>query len=584
VKPSELLGLTATPERADGLPILDWFGGRIAAELRLWDAIDQGRLAPFEYYGLFDGADLRQVPWRRGRGYDVESLSNVYTADDAWARIVLRELAKHTDNPRLVRALGFCVSVEHARFMARVFERAGVPASAVWADSPDDERRTALDRLRNREIAVLFSVDLFNEGVDIPAVDTLLLLRPTESPTLFLQQLGRGLRKHEGKTSCLVLDFVGLHRNEFRFDRRYQALLGGSRRHVEEQIESGFPFLPAGCHMELEHRAREIVLANVRRAVPSQWTLKVDELRRLSAEGHGSLVSFVEESGIALEDIYAGRRSWSDLREEAGLRIDSKGPFEIALRRACGRLLHVDDRERLDTWIRVLSQSAPPVLSGIESRDVRLVRMLIALLCDRILDRDESLESGVDKLWRHPQVRAELVELLGCLRERINHIHFELGAPHVDVPLRVHARYSRLEVLAAVKPEPRAKVSPWQTGVHWIPESNCDVLAFTLDKTSGQFSPSTRYRDFAISRDLIHWESQSVTRAASDTGLRYQHHARRGSSILMFARERVDERAFWFLGPATYVKHQGECPMAITWRLRDPLPGDLYTAFAAAVA
>jgi len=584
VAPRELLGLTATPERADGLPILDWFDGRISAELRLWDAIDQGRLVPFEYYGIHDGVDLREVPWKRGRGYEVEALSNVYTGNDAWARLVLAQLRDHVGDLGTARVLGFCVSVEHARFMARIFEKAGVPATAVWGDSPEEERRAALERLRRREIAVLFSVDLFNEGVDLPTVDTLLLLRPTDSPTLFLQQLGRGLRKHAGKSTCLVLDFIGRHRREFRFDHRFQALLGGSRKHVEAQVEAGFPFLPAGCHLELEHHAREIVLESIRRAVPSQWTAKADELRRLSQEGRGGLGAFLADSGLALEDVYAGSRGWSDLREAAGLSVEARGPCEEVLRRACGRLLHVDDRERLDTYGHFLRCSSPPLVGDATSRRARLLRMLVASVCGEAVSKDDSLQRGVERLWQHPQVRSELVELFELLRDRIDHRHFELGGAHPEVPLRIHARYSRLEILAAFRPEPRAQVPSWQTGVYWAAEAKADLFAFTLDKTSGHFSPTTRYRDYAIRPDLIHWESQSATRADSETGRRYQEHARLGSSVMLFARERADQRAFWFLGPATYVRHEGERPMAITWRLRHALPGDLYASFAAAVA
>jgi hypothetical protein len=209
--------------------------------------------------------------------------------------------------------------------------------------------------------------------------------------------------------------------------------------------------------------------------------------------------------------------------------------------------------------------------------------MLVASACDKAVRKEDSLEAGVKMLWDHPQVRAELLELFGLLLDRIDHRHYELGESP-DVPLRVHARYSRLEILAAFRPQPRAKVPAWQTGVHWIEEAQADLLAFTLDKTSGQFSPTTRYRDYAISPQLIHWESQSATRAGSETGRRYQEHARRGSSVMLFARERADDRAFWFLGPATYVRHEGERPMAITWRLKHPLPGDLYASFAAAVA
>jgi len=582
--PRELLGLTATPERADGLPILEWFGGRIAAELRLWDAIDQRRLVPFEYYGLHDGIDLRQVPWKRGSGYDVEALSNLYTGNDAWARLVVDQLRKRADDLDTMRALGFCVNVEHARFMARIFQSAGIAAVAIWGDSPEEERRDALERLRRREISVLFSVDLFNEGVDLPNVDTLLLLRPTDSPTLFLQQLGRGLRRHSGKTTCLVLDFVGQHRREFRFDRRFQALLGGSRKNVERQVESGFPFLPAGCHMELEHRAQEIVLESIRRAVPSQWRAKADELRRLAQEGRGSLRPFLEDSGLSLEDIYTGARGWSDLREDAGLPVEARGPEEKALRRACGRLLHVDDRERLERYAETLRSPSPPAIEDVTTRRARLLRMLIASVCDSVVTKDDSLEKGIALLWQHPQVRSELIELFELLGERIDHRHYELGPSHPDVPLRIHARYSRLEILAAFRPEQRAQVPAWQTGVHWVPDSRSDLFAFTLDKTSGQFSPTTRYRDYAISPELIHWESQSATRAESETGRRYQEHVRRGTSVMLFARERADDRAFWFLGPAIYVRHEGERPMAITWRLRHPLPGDLYVSFAAAVA
>ena len=185
-----------------------------------------------------------------------------------------------------MRALGFCVSVEHARFMARVFREAGVAATAIWSDTPDVERRTALSDLAARRVNVVFSVDLFNEGIDVPTVDTLLMLRPTDSPTLFLQQLGRGLRRSIGKTVCTVLDFVGHHRKEFRFDRRFRALLGGTRKELTSQVQAGFPFLPAGCHMELDRVAADIVLESIRTAVPSRWTERV--LARTVSGGNGT--------------------------------------------------------------------------------------------------------------------------------------------------------------------------------------------------------------------------------------------------------------------------------------------------------
>ncbi len=149
VAPVELVGLTATPERSDGLPILEWFDNRIAAELRLWDAVDRGRLAPFLYYGIHDGTDLSEVPWRLGEGDDAKALSDVYTSSDAWARLIIKEVDQKIGNPGAMKALGFCVSVDHARFMARHFSAHGLPSVAVWATARKQTavRRSAISAL-----------------------------------------------------------------------------------------------------------------------------------------------------------------------------------------------------------------------------------------------------------------------------------------------------------------------------------------------------------------------------------------------------------------------------------------------------
>ncbi|MEU4557550.1 DUF3427 domain-containing protein [Actinoplanes sp. NPDC023936] len=575
----ELLGLTATPERADGLDILRWFGGRIAAELRLWDAIEQHRLAPFVYYGIHDGTDLTAIPWRRGKGYDTEALTAAYIENTTWVRFVYDQLRQHVDDLATIRGLGFCVSVAHAEFMAEQFRGFGVNAVAVSGSTPDDSRRGALRDLDAGTVKIVFSVDIFNEGVDVPAVDTVLFLRPTDSATLFLQQLGRGLRLSKGKTVCTVLDFVGLHRREFRFDLRYRALLGGTRRDLERAIENDFPFLPAGCHMELNRVARDIVLRNIKEAVPTNWNARVKELRSLhQARGRVSLREYLAETGLELADVYANNRSWSELLEAAKLPVAPEGPHESRLRNAIGRLQHLDDRQRLDSYLALVRNSDRPRVDGANRR---ILRMLVASLTDQVLGKEDPLERAVDIVWSHPQVLTELDEILQVLHDAPNHIPAE---PLPGVPLQVHSRYTRLEILAAVGEGRNAKTPPWREGVYDAKGVGADLLLFTLDKTTGGFSPTTRYRDYAISRELIHWESQSFTSADSRTGQRYQHHVAMGRTILLFARARVTDRAFWFLGPATYVSHEGERPMAVTWKLETPLSGDLYSQFAAAIA
>ena len=202
--------------------------------------------------------------------------------------------------------------------------------------------------------------------------------------------------------------------------------------------------------------------------------------------------------------------------------------------------------------------------------------MLVAAVADRALTR-ETTPPGRASTSCGPTRRCapSCVELLGVLDDRIDHVHAPL-ATHPDVPLQIHARYSRIEILAAFGLGAGAKIAAWQSGVYEAKAANAELFAFTLDKSSGGFSPTTRYRDYAISRTLIHWESQSITRADSPTGLRYRNHERDGRAILLFTRLRADDRAFWFLGPATYRGHVGEKPMAITWELDHPLSGDLY--------
>jgi len=250
---------------------------------------------------------------------------------------------------------------------------------------------------------------------------------------------------------------------------------------------------------------------------------------------------------------------------------------------AVGRLLHVDDLERLNVYKRFVSSESLPQLEALTVNERRYLRMLMASLVDQIVPKDCSLEESLVLVWQHPQVLAELEEVFEYLKSKISHVSIPFEVI-VDVPLAIRARYTRIEILAACGVGETARTRPWFEGVLWANQVNADLMAFTLDKTKGHFSPTTRYRDYAISRELIHWESQAKTRAGHPTGLRYQNHVALGSKVMLFAREHSFERCFYFIGGATYVSHESEMPMKITWKLDHPLPGDLYAAFAAAVA
>jgi len=206
--------------------------------------------------------------------------------------------------------------------------------------------------------------------------------------------------------------------------------------------------------------------------------------------------------------------------------------------------------------------------------------MLVSSLTS--LNASARFDEAVAEVWAHPQVRAELIEMLGLLRERVPYLDYPLGLP--DVPLAIHSRYTRAEIFAAFGVGEGAKPPTWQTGVWWEPNSRTDLFAFTLDKSVGGFSPTTRYRDYAISPELIHWESQSATATDSVMGQRYIRQREDGTNVVLFARLRTTDRGFWCLGPASYASHEGDRPIAFVWKLHRRLPAELYTSFAAAVA
>ncbi len=254
-KPKVLLGLIATPERMDGADITKYFDKRIAYEMRLPEAIDNKLLCPFQYFGVSDFVDLSNLKWTRG-GYETSELENVYVLNTEIskrrAKEIIQNTIKYVDDIEDVKALGFCVSIKHAEFMADEFNNAGIPSVALTGNSEKELRNDISRKLINGDIKIIFTVDLFNEGVDIPQINTVLFLRPTESLTVFLQQLGRGLRLCEGKDCLTVLDFIGQSNKNYNFTDKFRALIGKTKNSVESYVKDGFNTLPKGCFIKLE--------------------------------------------------------------------------------------------------------------------------------------------------------------------------------------------------------------------------------------------------------------------------------------------------------------------------------------------
>ncbi len=573
VRPQVLLGLTATPERSDELDVLRWFGGEASAEIRLPDAINRRLLCPFQYFGVSDCVDLDGLRWQRG-GYRVEDLDQVYTGNDVRARLVLDKVHEILLDPRQARGVGFCVSVAHAEFMSRFFNEHGLPSLALSADSVDDQRRSAQERLRRREINFIFVVDLYNEGVDIPELDTVLFLRPTESLTVYLQQLGRGLRLHDEKECLTVLDFIGAQHREFRFAPRLRAISTEPTGRLDREIESGFPHLPPGCSLQLERVAQERILHNVGQTLAARRSRLVGEIRELGR--HYSRPPTIQETLAYLDttlDDLLKRGLWSRLLAAAGWGDEVRDADEDQLAQGLRRLAHIDDPQQIRFLLGYL-QAAGDLHPPDAQADRRLTMLHLTLWGTESVGW--SLDEAGRRLRANPAALNDLWALLDhCLAHTRTRPQDLL--PELAGPLALHAQYTRNEILAGLGHWTLERRPDVREGVLHLPTAQVDALFVTLHKTSEKYSPTTMYEDYAISTDLFHWQSQSTTSADSRTGQRYIHHRQQGYTPLLFVREHKEQAGglaapYAFLGPAEYVSHSGSRPISIVWRMRHPIP------------
>ena len=572
LRPRILLGLTATPERMDGESILPWFDHRIADEMRLWHAIERQYLVPFDYYGVHDGIDLSGLSWSRG-AYAVSELEQHYLGNTRRANLIVKEFCEFYGDWHLARGLGFCVSVAHAEFMAESFRQAGIPALAITSESPAEERAQATSLLRNREVNVLFTVDLYNEGVDIPEADCVLFLRPTESSTVFLQQLGRGLRLDTGKTSCLVLDFIGNQRREFRFDQRFLALLGGTRQQVIREIESGITRLPGNCYFRLDKESRKVILENLKAQLQANRARMVAELRALASQlgRRPTLIEYLTETRYELSDVYKQSiGGWYALLNEAQFLTEPPTEPDIKLIKQFRHLLHIDSIQRLRLYLDLLSGTTveAETLTAFEKRMVQM--LTFRLLQGEAKQQRDEWEAGLTRLRQHGGAKAEFKELCDALLDSVK-LHSDENPTLGDCPLFLHRQYTRDEILVGLGLAKLVGTFNTQTGRFWIEALNTEVFFVTLDKSEKTFSPSTRYEDFALSPTRFHWQSQSTTSENSPTGQRYVHQQENGARFLLFVRPKRED-AFLFLGPLHYVSHSGSRPMSIYWNLDYPMP------------
>ncbi|WP_093390743.1 DUF3427 domain-containing protein [Rugamonas rubra] len=416
--PRFLLGLTATPDRSDQSDILSLCDDNLVFTCGLFDGINSKLLVPFHYYGIFDGSvDYTEIPWRNGR-FDPDQLSNKL-ATLARARHALSEWQRRKQE----RTLAFCVSIAHAEFMSAQFAKAGIACAAVYAGSTMS-RADALERLRDGRLAVIFSVDLFNEGVDLPAIDTVMMLRPTESKILFLQQLGRGLRKSDGKEKLVILDFIGNHKS---FLHKPQALFGveSSYKHLANfarKAQANQLNLPDGCFVNYDLQLIEFL-----KSLDSDGIKNEYEALRNSLGRRPALAEFYR-SGASMQLMRNDYGSWFAL-VDAMEDLDVDEQEILAAHRAFLREVETTSMTKsfkmvlLEAFQELNGWSTPPTTADLAERSWRVLQRRRALLID-LPSEQRDLPDGAGAAWQRYWAKNPVEAWVGGNRASKQNSHF----------------------------------------------------------------------------------------------------------------------------------------------------------------
>ena len=568
--PQLLIGLTATPERMDSISLLPDFGNQISAEIRLPMALDEGLLTPFQYLCISDNTDLRAEDLMQGNKYIATKLTEKLCNQER-VGLIINKLHYYLPDETKCKALGFCASKEHARYMAEQFNAAGLNADYLTSDR-DSEREQLNRELAKGKINYLFVVDIFNEGVDIPEVDVVLFLRPTESLTIFLQQLGRGLRLYPGKLLLTVFDFVAQLNKNYDFTSRFRSLMVRKDKSVVDQVKDGFTLLPHGCSIHMEEKAQQYVLENIKAAVYNRRRL-IQELR--SYDHIPTIKEFIENNGQDVRIIYKNNDCWTKLKAEAGLCTYERDENTSRYEKGIANLVHNNSVAYL-RFIQHLLTNADEIRFDDERERVFGTMFYYTLYLDKISKTGvRSIEEALRNFKKYTPFVDEVKELTAYLLSNIDIKTFPIGE-NLPQALEQYGCYTREEIFTIFGRQTAEKrMQGSVSGVFNIEERNTELLFVTLNKSDKDFSVSTMYDDYVVSERQFHWKSKN-TDTHEGRGKRYVEQAINKKKFLLFVRaDKTDgfnnTCPFYCFGLVDYISSRDDKPMSIDWHMHHPI-------------
>ncbi|MFO0625617.1 MAG: DUF3427 domain-containing protein [Polyangiales bacterium] len=595
VRAEFLLGLTATPERADGRNVMDLCDGNVAYEVRLPEAIRRRALVPFHYFGVADDTvDYRAVSRTASDEVLGAALSLTTRAD-----LVLHHAReKGYDGVKRV-AVGFCAGVRHATFMRDAFSARGEIAASVDADTPTDERADIYARLQDPRdpLQWLFVADVLNEGVELPAINTVLFLRPTESPVVFLQQLGRGLRRHPGTEVLTVIDLVGVHRGAF------DALRALHDAHAVPTAESlrlsralQCPVTPPdGCEILLEDRTLE-VLQKVQRLALSRRDRVEHAYAQLRTElGRAPLpIDGLRVDALSLANVRVSHGGWRELR----VAMNDAAPWEHAVRRGdpIDRLLRLAERnhqlQRVDGYVSLWSLLDVDPEAAREDFFVEQPRWRVEhapRARDQITSAARALlqkADAADLYTDHGWVLRPDESLRDAVRQRLRvtlEVDYQLrhgGVLRTPADLQRFASYTRPEVMHHFGEQYDPTVHNRGVIAARLHPSHTVLLA--RDDTRSARAEH-QYENRALDRRTVLWSSQNQMRPDNAAGAIISQQRARGERLHLFFAP-ASHAPYRYLGEVTVLSFEGAAPMRVRFMLPEAMPEAVFAELTVAPA
>lgn len=605
-KPKFLMGMTATPERSDSENIFDIFDNNVALEVRLREALDLDLVIPFHYFGITDieGVDLSDI--------SLDNISEVSKRLKVNERVdfIIEKMNFYGYDGKKLKAVGFCATIDHAEYMAAEFNKRGIKSVSLTGENSPKEREEYIKKLESDEedLQVIFTVDIFNEGVDIPSINLVLMLRPTNSPIVFIQQLGRGLRKHEDKSFLTVLDFIGNHNKAFLI----AIALNGSRYYDKDSLRvavaTEFANLPGCTNIQMDRISQERILEQLgAENFNSMKYLKEEYLEfKIMRSGKISylLMDYFKYDGapdpikfINKEKTYLGFVAKMEKDEVIqgllGNEIFSKVLKELSSKLPVKRVYEFAIMHYLLNHSKItLEEGKNQILKYIKDVDNGSVEHAFRCLNQEYYDSAQ-VKSNIKCFDYSDGVLNDTEEFLSIIKNKDFRVYIEdivnyglfrykkeFGDNYYGVPfLKLYEQYQMVDTALLSN---YTKIHSSFRGSGLITNGNEYFLFIDLHKED-DIKESINYEDKFISRNIFQWQTPNSTSQTSDRGKNIIFNKERNINLHLFVRKykQIDGKVepYIYIGKGNTIEYSGEKPITVALELENEIPSSLYLEF-----